>query len=68
MVDQLSKDREEHEDAEHLVLQALMREWSLEEDEADEERREKTERKLGVDVRRCSPVLLKTCFSNLTSI
>lgn len=56
MLYELSEDREEQENAEHLILQALVREWRAEEGEADEEGREEAQCEFGVDVAGCSPI------------
>jgi hypothetical protein len=56
---QLAEDGEEHEHREELVLEALLRRVGVVEAEADEERDERAEYDLGVDVGRTAPVLLE---------
>src|SRR5271170_2124339 len=43
LLDELTKDGEQHEDSEHLVLEALLGERRFEEGEADKERGERAE-------------------------
>jgi hypothetical protein len=56
---QLAEDGEEHEHREELVLEALLRRVGVVEAEADEERDERAEYDLRVNVGRAAPVLLE---------
>lgn len=62
---QLSKDSEKHEDGEHLIREFLLRRAGMVEGETDEETGEETERKFGVDIGGCSPILSEYSFSDL---
>jgi len=57
LLNQIAEDRHEHEDTKHLVLKTLHAVLGLEEREPDVECGEDRESGLGVDVRRCTPVL-----------
>ena len=68
LLHQVAEDGEEHEDAEHLVLQALQRRGRAVEAEADEQRRQDGQRRFRVDVRRRAPVLREDAQQTLPQL
>ena len=64
----LAKNGEDVEYGEHLVRETLDTVWRIVEDEADEESDKNTERRLGVDIGWCAPILLEDTVGNLEEL
>lgn len=68
LLGELTKDGENVEDGEHLILETLNRVGRIQEDKTDEQGDTNAESGLGVDVGRCAPVLLEDTAKDLAEL